>query len=219
MDCWQDAREKFAEHFEPLRAAGYVMERLPDAKAYWALHEDALRADFPPEVFFRLRQLRSEAVVEAQTRLGELRGGEPLLDLTAIRKGDELVGMFAGEQKTDNMYRMWHTNVRREHRRLGIYKLILDCTIRYTAGLGFDTITSEHAPCNNAIIIAKLRAGFRLFALELDPLAGPSVILRYFHNPEHLAAYEFRCGMATLTPGLTANGSGAWERLRAQVQG
>lgn len=114
------------------------------------------------------------------------------------------------------MYRMWHTNVGCEHRRQGIYKLILEGTIRYTEALGFDTITSEHAPCNNPVLIAKLRAGCRLFSFEIDPLAGRSIVLRYFHNPEHLAASEFRCGMATLTPGLTANATGAWEQLRAQ---
>ena len=88
---------------------------------------------------------------------------------------------------------------------------------RYTAALGFDTISSEHAPCNNPILIAKLRAGFRLYALDMDPMAGPSVVLRYFHNPEHLAAYELRCGQASLTPRLAESGIGAWSLLRDQM--
>ena len=47
--------------------------------------------------------------------------------------------------------------------------------------------------------------------------AGPSIHLAYFHNPEHLAAYEYRCGMATLTDGLVASGVGAMNKLVEQV--
>jgi len=43
------------------------------------------------------------------------------------------------------------------------------------------------------------------------------VHLRYFHNPEHLAAYELRCGLARLTPGLRATAFGAFTMLAAQV--
>jgi hypothetical protein len=58
-----------------------------------------------------------------------------------------------------------------------------------------------------------------MFGFEIDGAAGPSVVLRYFHNPDHLAAYELRCGHARLTPGLRDNGTGAWPRLRDQLSG
>ena len=217
MDRWGYARALFDEHFQPLRDAGFELERLPDAPTYWQLQEAELRGHFPPEVFFDLRALRTAHERDGQDRLASTRGGEPLRDFTAVRAGGELVAMFSGEQKTDGLYRMWHTNVRTDHRRRGIYGHILRGTIGYSHALGFDAITSEHAPCNNAVIIAKLRAGFRLYAMEVDPLAGLSVVLRYFHNPEHLAAYELRCGLATLTPGLRAHGFGAFSTLAAQV--
>jgi hypothetical protein len=109
--------------------------------------------------------------------------------------------------------------VRTTDRRRGIYGHILRGTIGYTRALGFDAITSEHAPSNNPILIAKLRAGFRVYGHEIDPMAGPSLILRYFHNPEHLAAYELRCGLATLTPALREKGFGAFATLRQQLAG
>jgi hypothetical protein len=112
---------------------------------------------------------------------------------------------------------MWHTNIHPDFRRQGVYRMIVQSTILYTAALGFDTITSEHAPCNNPILIAKLSAGFRIYALDMDPMAGPSVVLRYFHNPEHLAAYELRCGQASLSPRLAESGIGAWSLLRDQM--
>lgn len=217
MGTWDFARQAFDENFQRLRGAGYELERLPTREAYWQLHRAELERHFPHEVFFSVSRLRSEHEVAGQTRLMEACGGEPLTDFSVVRKGGALAAMFCGEQRSASVYRMWHSNVHPDYRRRGLYRLILEGTIAYTAALGFDTLTSEHAPSNNAIIIAKLRAGFRIAALELDPTVGPSLILRYFHNPEHLAAYELRCGLASLTPGLAAQGSGAWPMFRQQV--
>jgi hypothetical protein len=217
MATWQFARDEFEKCFQPLGSAGFELERVSGREVYWAQHEAELAEHFPREVFFALSRLRSEHERMGQTRLGEARGGDPLVDFSVVRKGGRLAAMFCGEQHSASAYRMWHTHVHPDFRRLGLYKLIVQSTIAYTAALGFDAVTSEHAPCNNAIIIAKLRAGFRIYGLELDPVVGPALILRYFHNPEHLAAYELRCGMATLTPGLAANGTGAWPIFREQV--
>ena len=219
MSRWQFARELFDEHFRPLREAGYELERAASHQHYREVHDRELGSHFPAEVFFDLGALRTEAEREGQKRLAEARGGEPLSDFTIVRQGGAVVAVFSGAQQTDALYRMWHSNVHRDHRRKGIYRMIVDGTIRYTQALGFDSITSEHAPCNNAILVAKLRAGFYIYSLETDPCVGPSVVLRYFHNPEHRAAFELRCGMATLTPGLRAQGTGAWERFREQVTG
>ena len=217
MDHWQFARDRFDENFQPLIDAGFELERLEAREAYSTLHAAELSQYFQPEVFFDLPALRSEREREAQARLAAARDDKPLRDFTVVRKGGAIAGMFSGEQKTDSMYRMWHTNIHPDFRRQGLYRMIVQGTIRYTAALGFDTITSEHAPCNNPILIAKLSAGFRVYAFDMDPLAGPSLTLRYFHNPEHLAAYELRCGHAALTPGLAANGMGAWPLLREQL--
>lgn len=220
MDRWHHARVAFDEHFRPLRDLGYTLERVADAAAYWTLQEAHLRDDFPDEVFFDLRAVRSEHERAGQERLAAVRADEPLRDFTAVRDaGGDLVAMFSGEQRTESVYRMWHSTVRTDARRRGIYRLIVDGTIAYTRALGFDAITSEHAPCNNPILIAKLRAGFRLYGMELDPMAGPSVILRYFHNPDHLAAFELRCGLATLTPAVRARAFGAFGKLREQMVG
>jgi len=218
MDPWQFARERFDENFQPLRDAGFELERLASRDAYWPLHAKELGQYFEPEVFFDLPALRSEREREGQARLAAARDDRSLKDFHVVRKGGAIAGMFSGEQKTDSMYRMWHTNIHPDFRRQGLYRMIVQATIRYTAALGFDTITSEHAPCNNAILIAKLSAGFRIYSYDMDPMAGPSIVLRYFHNPEHLKAYEFRCGHAALTPALCKSGIGAWDLLRDQIQ-
>jgi ribosomal protein S18 acetylase RimI-like enzyme len=219
MDRWQAARQTFDEHFSPLREAGYRLERVTDRDRYFADHEAALGSHFPKEYFFDLWGLRSEHELAGQARLAQLRGGETLRDFTFVYQGDTLVAAFCGQQNTDSLYRMGHSNVHRDFRRRGIYRMILQGTLGYTAALGFDTVTSEHSPANNAILIAKLRAGFHIYALELDPRVGPSVVLRYFHNPEHRAAFELRCGNASLTSGLRGSAFGAWGLFERQVRG
>ena len=54
---------------------------------------------------------------------------------------------------------------------------------------------------------------------DLDALHGPTLWLRYFHDPDELAAYEFRCGLATLTPELLTRRYGAWDTLERQLAG
>jgi len=93
---------------------------------------------------------------------------------------------------------------------------ILDRLLAYSADAGFDQAISEHAPANNAVVVAFLRRGFRITGLGLDAALGPILHLAYFHHAEHLAAYEFRNGMATLTPALRAVGYGAFEELAGQ---
>jgi hypothetical protein len=219
MDRWHEARQTFDEHFRPLTEAGYRLERVRSREQYRAIHDPELASHFPEEYFFDLDSLRSENERAGQTRLAQARGGELLSDYTLVYHGDTLVAGFAGEQKTDSLYRMGHSNVHRDFRRRGIYRMIAEATLRYTAALGFDTVVSEHSPCNNAILIAKLRVGFYIYALELDPRLGPCVVLRYFHNPEHRAAFELRCGSATLTSGLRGSAFGSWSLLERQMRG
>ena len=104
----------------------------------------------------------------------------------------------------------WHAAVHPGYRRRGIYRAVIERVLETTRELGFTSVVSSHAPGNNPAIIAKLSLGFRIDRLDLDALHGPSLWLRYFHDPDELAAYEFRCGLATLTPellrGATARG-------------
>lgn len=217
-DPWAAARAQFATAFAPLTERGYQLERVADSATYWTLHDQHLGADFPPEIFFDLRATRSAAERAATEGVLAARGDRSLADYTMVHHGGQVVAMFSGEQRDRGVYRMWHTHVRRTHRRQGLYRQILASTIAYTGALGFDTLTSEHAPSNNAVIIAKLGAGFTIHALEIDPLAGLSLVLRYYHHPADRAAYEFRCGMATVSPALRDAGFGGFALLREQLR-
>jgi GNAT superfamily N-acetyltransferase len=216
-DRWQWAKETWERSFEPLRARGFELERV-DHDTYWRVHESELRAHFPPEVFINLAALRGDESRSKLALLTELRDETPLRDFCIVRDGDAVVATFAGYHNAGAGYRQWHSHVHPDYRRRGIYREIVTGTIAYTGALGFDTIESEHAPGNNPVLLAKLGAGFRITALEVEPMVGLSVKLTYFHNPDHLAVYEYRCGLATLTPRIIAAGGGAMPRLRQQFR-
>lgn len=187
-------------------------------EAYWELHDKALRAFFPREVFFDFWSPRDGAEKADKTRLGQAMGGHRLEDFWVVRDGEQVAMMGCGHQVDDRVYRMWHSHVHPEYRKRGLYKDYLRRMLAYTAELGFRAVTSEHAPSNNAVLVAKLSAGFRIAALELNAAAGPSLCLRYFHDPVELAAYEYRCGLATVSAALMARGAGAADELARQFR-
>jgi len=205
------------KHFDPPLGGKYHLESF-DGEAYWELHERVLRPFFPAEVFLDLRAIRGEEGRKARERLSQSMGGDKLMDYWVARDGDQVAMMFYGHQVDDRLYRMGHSHVHPNYRRQGLYGEYLRRIIDYTKELGFDAIVSDHSPGNNAVLIAKLKAGFRIFSLEIDPAVGTSVCLRYFHDPAHLAAYEFRCGHATLDHHLLDYGFGGMALMVEQIK-
>lgn len=195
----------------------YPLERL-GREAYWELHDRALRAHFPPEVFFDFWTPREEGEKTDKARLVASMGGERLEDFWVARDGEQVVMMACGHQIDGRTYRMWHTHVHPEYRGKGLYGEYLRRMLEYTRGAGFRVVVSEHAPSNNPVIIAKLKAGFKIYALELNAAVGPSLCLHYFHDPVELAAYEYRCGLATMNDALLERGMGAAGQLVDQFR-
>lgn len=204
-------------HFGAPLAGRYPLERVERA-AYWELHEKVMRAHFPAEVFFDFWTPRAEDEKADKARLAASMGGQKLEDFWVALDGDRVVMMFCGHQVDDRVYRMWHTNVHTEYRKRGLYREYIGRMLAYTREAGFRAVTSEHAPSNNAVLIAKLSAGFRIVALEVDASVGASICLRYFHDPDELAAYEYRCGIAAMNEALLRRGMGAADTLVEQFR-
>jgi RimJ/RimL family protein N-acetyltransferase len=215
---WDWALPHRDKHFGSPLAGAYPLSRL-SREAYWELNDRAMQAHFPPEVFFDFWRPRGEDEEADVARLVGSMGGTPLEDFWVARDGEAVVMMACGHQIDGRIYRMWHTHVHPEYRGKGLYAEYLARMLAYTRDLGFRVVTSEHAPSNNAVIIAKLKAGFRIYALEINAAVGPSLCLRYFHDPVELAAYEYRCGLATMNAALLARGAGAAGKLIEQFRG
>jgi len=195
-------------------AGRYRIETVADDPAYWSAWESAFGRDgFPPEMYFA----RGAEWQRRAERLVGSRGGEALVDRWLVYDGDRVAAVYRGEQLDGYTYMTGHAAVHLDHRRRGIYRAVIERVLETTRELGFTSVVSNHAPGNNPAIIAKLSLGFRIDRLELDALHGPSLWLRFFHDPDELAAYEFRCGLATLTPELLARRYGAWGQLEQQL--
>ena len=110
------------------------------------------------------------------------------------RDGERVVAVYRGEQLDGHTYSTSHAAVHPDYRRRGIYRALIERVLAMTRELGFASVVSSHAPSNNPAIIAKLSLGFRIDRLEIDALHGPCLWLRYYHDPDELAAYEFRNG-------------------------
>jgi GNAT superfamily N-acetyltransferase len=210
---WTWARAALERAVAPL-PGGFGIETVADDAAYWSAWEVAFGRDgFPPELYFA----RSPERERRAERLAGARGGAPLVDRWLVREGDVVVAVYRGEQVDGHTYATSHASVHPDHRRRGIYRSLIERVLAMTRELGFASVVSCHAPGNNPAIIAKLALGFRIDRLEIDALHGPCLWLRYFHDDDELAAYQFRNGLATLTPELLEHRYGAWAELERQL--
>jgi GNAT superfamily N-acetyltransferase len=215
-DSWAWARATREAAVAAPLAGRFRIETVAGEREYWAAWEAAFgREGYPPEMYFS----RGAEWQARADRLAASRGGDALSDHWLIYDGERVAAVYRGEQLDGHTYMTSHAAVHLDYRRRGIYRAVIERVLETTRALGFTSVVSNHAPGNNAAIIAKLSLGFRVDRLELDALHGPSLWLRFFHDPDELAAYEFRCGLATLTPGLLARRYGAWNQLEQQLSG
>lgn len=218
QDAWERADAIWDEHFGGLGGDG-GRAYLETPAAFWDLFRTQMQQHFPAEAFFSMDALVPESY-KAQRALTV-----KAIDRTdhsffgVLRIHDELAALFSGSAYSAHAWRMWTTVVAPKFRRQGIYAKILQGHLGYSKALGFDVVRSEHAPCNNAILIAKLKAGFCVTAMEIDAAHGSSVILTYFHHPQQKNAYLVRCGMASMTPELLDSGNPAMQQLARQFAG
>jgi GNAT superfamily N-acetyltransferase len=213
---WDWVREIRERHFGSPLPDGYVFERV-DADRYWDVHEAELREHFPPDAYFDPERLLDPGRLERQRRLAASAGADLLADHWLVRDaGGALAAVVSTCQIDASTFQLFHVNLHPRHRRRGLYRAILARVLAYAGELGFSLTVSEHAPSNNAVLIAHLRADFRILSMFVDALYGPSVRLGYFHDPQLLRAYEFRCGLAVMDPALHASGTGHFELLDRQ---
>jgi GNAT superfamily N-acetyltransferase len=213
---WDWADEIRAKHFGAPLPGGYTLERV-DEDTYWDLHEAELREHFSPDVLFWADGLTAPTRRAAREKVIASEGADRLADYWVVRAADgALAGVFSARQRNAETFELYHVTMHPDHRGGGLYAELLDRVVAFAQELGFATTVSEHAPCNNAVLIRHLKAGFRIITMEIDPLHGASVRLAYFHDPAMLKAYEFRCGLATMDDTLYAAGFGHFDLLDRQ---
>jgi RimJ/RimL family protein N-acetyltransferase len=216
-DSWAWAEPIRGRHFGPPLLGRYTMEPVSEGE-YWSRWVPMWRPHWPPEVYFDFDQLCDQDERARRERVVASEGGQRLTEHWVAREGDDPVALFSGRQQSGAAYLMTHAQVHPDHQGRGIYTEIVRRVIGYTGELGFERILSEHAVGNNAVLVPKLKLGFRIIAFEIEPAFGLGLRLAYFHDPQQLAAYAFRYGDATLTTPLIESGFVGMERLRDQFR-
>ena len=111
-----------------------------------------------------------------------------------IYNGEETIGWHVGRQIEGDSYNMGNTGIFEQYQGLGIYTALLPKLLEVFKEKGFQKVTSRHHASNNAVLVPKLKAGFRISSFEIDERFGVLVHLSYIFNERRLNAYKYRTG-------------------------
>jgi ribosomal protein S18 acetylase RimI-like enzyme len=102
--------------------------------------------------------------------------------------GEALVGWSYGWMERGNVFYMANSGVVPSHRRRGLYSSLLAAIREHAVAQGAVALRSQHSVMNNAVLIAKLRAGFHVCGLSQHARMGALVelMLHFFEGREAL---------------------------------
>lgn len=177
---------------EPLLGR-YQIRRV--SRADWLAAFDSMKDSvFPGDTNLDITRAWTDAHRE---RFGELNAllGSPLdhnLILVDSAEGDIPVGWAYGVQAERATWYMAITAIHPDYRGRGIYGAFLQRLLPLLAEVGFREVHSRHHADNNAVLIAKLKAGFTIAAFEIAPNYGLLVHLRYTFSEGVRQIYAWR---------------------------
>jgi len=121
-----------------------------------------------------------EAILGAEsgTRPSETTSHWPMVRLGAYAD-EELVGWSYGWMERNHVYYMANSGVVSAYRRRGIYSSLLSAMRAHAHACGAVAVRSQHSVLNNAVIIAKLQAGFHISGLSQSAQMGTLVEMIY----------------------------------------
>jgi GNAT superfamily N-acetyltransferase len=101
-------------------------------------------------------------------------------------EGEQLVGWTTGWMERGGVFYMANSGVIATHRRRGIYSSLLAAAREQAIAAGAVILRSQHSVLNNAVLIAKLRAGFQISGLSQAAQMGTLVELTlHLTAPRH----------------------------------
>nr|WP_246363473.1 GNAT family N-acetyltransferase [Deinococcus budaensis] len=100
-----------------------------------------------------------------------------------IGHAGEVVGWHSARQWDERTLYMSNTALLPAHRGRGLYTRLLPALLATFEGEGYTLIRSHHHATNNAVLVPKLRAGFRLQGLEVNHHGVMAVLVYSFGGP------------------------------------
>jgi ribosomal protein S18 acetylase RimI-like enzyme len=142
---------------------------------------------------FRLEENLSDDEKEKLKKLN-INMGQPFILRIGVFKEEEFVGWHMGYQESATTFYMQNSGVLPQHRCKGLYTELSKYVVKIVTEKGFQKIYSYHTATNNAVIIAKLKQGFIISALEINDAFGVRLCLSYYNNPLQRKIMDYRVG-------------------------
>ena len=172
--------------------AGYEIRELSN-EDFFPLFQKLRPVVFEETLDFNFRDALNESEQASLHELHKRTAGLFTCNLGLYFEG-ELVGWTFGRQETAEKFYMVNSAVLPAHRRKGLYHQLMMAMMSRAKAVGFQILYSRHTSVNSAILIAKMKAGFVITAMELSDSFGLLVHLSYFTNPTRTKVLEFRAG-------------------------
>lgn len=118
----------------------------------------------------------------------------------AAWQGETFVGGTVAFQIRPTHLYMQISSVIPSYRRRGVYTALVQHVEAWAREQGFVEISSLHVASNNPVLIAKLKLGFQLTGMRLDPEFGTLVELALPLDPSLDALRRFRSGERSEPP-------------------
>jgi hypothetical protein len=122
----------------------------------------------------------------------------------AARHNGALVGWCLGFADRPDSFYMASSAVLEQHRRIGVYQAMAEQMRSLAVEAGFHVLHSKHLCTNNAILIAKLRMGFRIVGMELSPDMGSLLKMELPLNALREEVLCARAGQTLMSKSLSA---------------
>lgn len=137
------------------------------------------------------QQLADTLAAEVAIPVAANQGHSPMVRLGAFC-GDELVGWSCGWMERGRVFYMANSGVLQAYRRQGIYTSLLAGMREHAQGQGALMLRSQHSVLNNAVIIAKLQAGFNISGLSQSAHMGTLVEMICHLSPRRQELFRSR---------------------------
>ncbi|GAB2594850.1 hypothetical protein GCM10027034_30200 [Ramlibacter solisilvae] len=109
-------------------------------------------------------------------------------------EGDVLVGWSHGWLLPGEVLHVGNSGVLPEHRHRGVYKRLMAGIEEEARALGCSRVESHHRAANNAVLIAKLKAGYTIIGSEFSAEMGLLLKMCKYLDPRREAVFVARLG-------------------------
>ena len=129
----------------------------------------------------KLQSLKDRSNKTYRLRLGILHEGR-------------LIAASMSFQASNTELMMGISMVSPEFRGQGLYTMLCERVLEVAKQEGFQSVISKHMITNNAILIAKLKLGFKICGLDVHAVNGTTLNMVYNLNPQMAEALRYRAG-------------------------